>query len=891
MGSLSRHIAELPVQQRAIWDKCFHPTGTFVDFEKAEVERSIPERFQEQVRKYPHRLAVKTDSHRLSYDALNRAANRIARAVLGLQGSDEGPVALMFEKGAPLISAIIGVLKAGKTYVPLDPSYPYARTAYILEDSHAGLIVSNHSNHSLAEELAQGSLPMFNIDDLDDGASSENLGLSIDPNTPAWIIYTSGSTGQPKGVVQTHRNVLHFVMNYTNYFHISVEDRLTLLFNCSVNGGAHDIFTALLTGAALFPFDVKGEGLSRLADWLVQEEITIYHSVPTLFRHFVEILTKGNDFPAIRLVRLIGEPVYKRDVDMYREHFSENCIFVNRLGSTETGSILLNLIDKETEIIGNNVPLGYAVEGNQILLLDDAGKEPGVNEVGEIAVKSEYLSPGYWEKPDLTNAAYFPDPEGGKERTYLMGDMGYKLVDGCVVCLGRKDFQVKVRGFRIEVAEVEMALVELDTIKQAVVHARQELNGDQRLVAYLITGSDPAPSATEIRNWLEDRLPDYMVPSYYVFLDALPLLPNGKVDRRSLPEIGHGRPELETPFVKPRTPMEEVLAGIWEEVLGIDRVGIHDDFLELGGDSLLAMSMFLEIEKTLGKKLSLSIMVDASTIEQMAYILRDEKWSAPQSSLVAIQTGGTNPPFFCVHGAGGHVLGFKALARHLGNEQPFYGLEAPGRDGEQRPLTQVEALAARYIDEIRGLQPEGPYFLGGLSMGGVVAFEMAQQLRVRNQEVALVALLDTVCPVTMNAQDRGMHRVRRLAYLTQRVFHHTRNLLGLTPREQASYIKKKARLVKGMVIPDVRKINERLGRSYEPKGYPGRITLFWARERPVESPDPRWGWKELAGGGLEVREVPGDHLSMMREPHIQVLAQELEACLDAAQKVGTASSP
>ena len=416
--------------------------------------------------------------------------------------------------------------------------------------------------------------------------------------------------------------------------------------------------------------------------------------------------------------------------------------------------------------------------------------------------------------------------------------------------------------------------------------AREDPTGSQRLVAYLVLAEKPAPPIDELRSSLR-KLPDFMVPSYYVFLDELPALPNGKVDRRALPAPSGGRPELRTPFVRPRTPLEEVLAGLWAHVLGVDRVGIHDDFLELGGDSLLAASLFAQIEKTFAKKLPLAILIEASTVKRLARVLRGERWSA-LSSLIAIQPNGSKPPFFCVHGAGGHVLGFTALARYLGREQPFFGLEAPGRDGEQPPLKRVEALAAHYVDEILAKQPEGPCFLGGVSMGGIVAFEMAQQLRTKGQEVAAVTLLDTQCPVPTHTAERVRRRGNRIVHLARRVRHHVHNLSQLDRGEQARYIKGKARVVKGLIIPGspVRETNIQAARTYVPKPYPGRITLFWSTEpRPAVSPDTRLRWADLATGGLEIHEVPGDHLSMMTEPHVQVLGRRLRVCLDQALTV------
>ena len=613
--------ARIPKAQLRVLARCKHPKGNFVPFRKEEVEQSIPDRFEKQVEKYSDRIAVKSRYHEFTYKMLNQAANRVAWSILNERGRGEEPVALILENDATMIAAILGVLKVGKIYVPMDPSLPKSRTTYILKDSQANLIVTNNKNLPLAESLTKKGLQLVNLDELDPSLKAENLRLSISPNTLTWILYTSGSTGSPKGVVHTHRNLLHFIMNYTNGFQICADDRLTLLYSCSVNAGAHDIFSALLNGASLYPWDIKEEGLMHLADWLTQQEITIYSSVPTVFLHLTDTLTGEENFPTLRLIKMMGEPVYKRHVQMYRKYFNQDCIFINRLGSTETGSIRWHFIDKETRIDGHNVPVGYPVEDNKILLLNDTGENVGPGHVGEIAVKSRYLSPGYWRRPDLTKAVYLSDSVDGDKSVYRTGDLGRMLPDGSLLHLGRKDFQVKIRGYRIEIAEIEMALLDHVAIKEAAVRVWEGRPGDQRLVAYLVPSGQKIPTVTELRRFLSAALPNYMIPSIFVELDALPLAPNRKVNRRALPEPSRSRPELEEIYLAPRTPMEERLSKIWAQVLNLDQVGITDNFFELGGDSLLATQIISRVIKTFRVKVLLRSLFKAPTVVEMAVVI------------------------------------------------------------------------------------------------------------------------------------------------------------------------------------------------------------------------------------------------------------------------------
>ena len=636
MSGLSRHAVDIPPKQQAIRDKCFHSTGTFIEFKKEETEQSIPDRFEEQVRRYPGRLAVKTASQELTYDELNKAANRVARQILTRDDRGNEPVALLFTQGIAGITAILGVLKAGRAYVSLDPVLPTARLTYILRDSQAALIIASNQNLAFARELAQNHQALINIDELNSKPAVDNPGLGVAPDSPAYVMYTSGSTGQQKGIVQTHLNVLHAVMNHTNGFHICSDDRLTLLYSPAGISGVKDTLSALLNGASLHPWNINEQGLGGLALWLIGEGVTIYRSAATVFRGFVATLAGGENFSAIRLVYLGNEPVHTRDVDLFKQHFSPDCILADGLGSTETQAFRLHYIDHDTQISGSLVPPGYATEDFEVLLLDEHGNEVGVGQIGEIAVKSRYLSPGYWQRPDLTQAAFLPGPEGGNQRIYLTGDLGRMSPDGCLEHLGRKDFQVKIRGYRVEVGEIEHPLLEMDEITGAYVMQREDQSGNPRLVAYLVSDRHPVPTAFQIRKFLKEKLPDYMVPSAYVLLDSLPTLPNGKVDRQALPAPGTARPELEIPFAPPRTPLEESMVEIWQEVLGLDRVGIHDNFLELGGNSLLAGQVISRVIGIFRVELPLRSLFEAPTVADMAVAIKGTTNSGTERRIPAI---------------------------------------------------------------------------------------------------------------------------------------------------------------------------------------------------------------------------------------------------------------
>jgi amino acid adenylation domain-containing protein len=615
--------AKLPPEQSAIRAKCFHPSSTFIEFKKEEIEQSIPQRFEKIVRMYPDRIAVKTARCALTYTALNQTANRIARAILELSGDKERPVVLLLEKDARALATILGVLKAEKMYLALDPSFPAERIAFMLDDSQARLIVTDNTNFSRAAALTGNKQKTLNIDAVGSNLPGENIGVSILPDAFAYIRYTSGSSGQPKGVLENHRNMLHNVMNVTNELHICPDDRSTLLGSLNTGQAATDMYTALLNGAALYLWDTKQEGFSGMAQWLTQEEITYYRASATAFRSFVDTLSGKERFPRLRVIRLGSEPILWRDVESYKKHFSPECVIVNALSLGEARTVCLNVVDGETPISGNSVPVGYALPDKQVLIIDDTGNQVGFNEVGEIAVKSRYLSPGYWRRPDLTRAKFLPDPDGGNDRICLTGDLGRMTPDGCLEHMGRKDFQVKVRGYRVEVGEIEAILLAQRNVREAIVATRTAAVGadNERLVAYIVPCEKPSPSVNVLQRALREKLPDYMVPSALVFLDALPLTPNGKVDRRSLPDPDKSRPDLNTPFIAPRTPVEEELAQIWAEVLLLDRVGIHDNFFDLGGHSLSATRVVSHVIKTFQVKLPLQALFEAPTVADMAAVI------------------------------------------------------------------------------------------------------------------------------------------------------------------------------------------------------------------------------------------------------------------------------
>jgi amino acid adenylation domain-containing protein len=596
------------------------PVCPFIAFPKEAIEQSIGSRFREQAARYPDNIAVRTKKEQWTYTQLEELSNRIANAVLTLRGNGEERIALFFHHGASMIAAILGVLKAGKTYVPLDPAHPLSRIERLIADSAAAAVLSDIDDFSTTQAQV---IKFFENERFD-----ANPPPAVSPDAIAYILYTSGSTGEPKGVAQTHRNVLAQVRNYSNNLHLHADDRLTFVSSYGVDAAVQDIFGALLNGAAVYPVSVREHGIETLIDCLVEQEITVFHSAPTIFRHLANALTGMERLEKIRLVVLGGEAVYRGDVDFFRAHFSPDCLLVNGYGLTESTLALQYFIDGKTMPVRDAVPVGHPVDDIEVLLLGDAGQPADVYCSGEIVLRGPFIAMGYLRQGGI---AAFPS-EGGGQRRYRTGDLGRRLPDGSIEFIGRRDFQVKIRGYRIEPGEIENHLLQFPGVKQAGVIA-QEYAGESRLIAYVSMkhvsmhsagSADSAnmanvdqSSADDLRRYLAHLLPDYMIPSLFTVLEQLPTTPSGKINRLALPV-----PEIwDAGFVLPRAPAEVKLVSIWQEILGVGHIGIRDNFFTLGGHSLLATQVISRLRDEFGIEVPLQQIFETPTIADLASVV------------------------------------------------------------------------------------------------------------------------------------------------------------------------------------------------------------------------------------------------------------------------------
>jgi amino acid adenylation domain-containing protein len=584
-------------------------------------DASLASVFEAQAVRHGDRLAVAGDDGRLTYAELDGAANAVARLILARLRPDDATVALLLPPGAAIVAAILGVLKAGKIYVALDPSYPEARTAYMLRDSQARLVLTDARLGALARQIASDGQAVVEGDWVAPAGPATPPGALATPHTPALLLYTSGSTGHPKGVLHTQGSLLVEARNYTDDARITPEDRLSVWHSFSFANSIRNLFGGLMNGAAVFPYDLPGRGLMPLPQWIRSNGITIIHTVATTFRALVHVLPPDATFPGVRVLRLGGEPIHADDVETYKRLFPPPCVLMHVMGPTETLSIRRYFIDHGWPRSEGKVPVGYPVADKDVLILDEEGRPAPAGQPGEIAVRSDHLALGYWRQPELTRAAFVPDPDGSAMRVYLTGDLGVLSADGCLTHLGRKDQQVKVRGHRVEAGEVEAALRALPSLRAALVQGQPDGRGDHRLVAYVVPAAGETVAADQVRRALARTLPDYMLPASVVTLAALPLLPNGKVDRRALPPPPATPPSPGAPYVAPRDPIERALAEIWTSVLGVERVGVDDRFLDLGGDSLRAFKVLARAIAAFDVELSVVDLFRTETVAQMAELI------------------------------------------------------------------------------------------------------------------------------------------------------------------------------------------------------------------------------------------------------------------------------
>lgn len=878
--------------------------GMFIPFPRSDLELPIHVRFERQVEKHGDRLAIMTKQSQIAYQHLNRGANRIADRILVAHGQAREPVAMLLPTGVEAITAILGVLKAGKFYLGLDPRLSPEHLSRITTEAGARILITNDTFKNHLGRLGYKDEQVLFVDALVYDGDPGNPNIPTSPDDLAYIFFTSGSTGYPKGVIDTHRNVLHNIMRYTNTLAIGPADRLSLLQSPSFSGSVSSLFGAILNGACCCPFELYQKTPVQLATYVNENKVTIYHSVPTIFR---SVAIHGGGFPSVRVVRLEGDQAAKIDIELFRKYFSSDALLVNGLGTTETGLVSQFFVSKETNVAGNILPVGYPVDDMEILVLDDLRKPMPTGQVGEIAVRSAYLASGYWRNPGLTAQRFTQISAEDTRRTYLTGDLGKLLHDGCLVHLGRRDSRVKLRGQPVDLAEIESALLSLENVGEAAVLLERTKFAHERLVAYYAPFTSPGPTIGVLREELSHKLPLYMLPAQFVELPTLPKSQNGKLDRNALPSPGNERPRLSASYLRSQNLVEHQLVGIWEAILQIQPIGILDDFFELGGDSLTAMTMLAKIHEDLGIELSAQLLAQP-TINHLAsqIVARHE---VPNADVVRIQAGRGPDPLMYLHGdytSGGFYC--RRLAREIGKEITFYAFPPCGLDGAPPPPS-YEEMAERHLAALRRIQPCGPYYLGGTCNGGLVAYEMARRLLADGEAVALLVLFAaSASNVRFMKLKRWTERWgKRLGFSSaerQALYVRLRQMrLGFDGRDKLGKlrhaVKKSTRVLPELLSVATRRYLDAsaqspkslydhyqwIDRVYVPGPYAGKVTLIWPNDEPESPTEAATAWRRVATD-VELRVLPSSHYACLTID-APLLAREMASCIEQVRRAGS----
>jgi sugar O-acyltransferase (sialic acid O-acetyltransferase NeuD family) len=593
----------------------------FIEFRKESILQGIHQRIEDQVLLYPEKIALMTTDVAYTYSEMNGLANSLAAEILSASGKELAQAAILQPNTQELIITMMASLKAHKAYVPLDCNFPKERLRVMLEDAEPVVLLTDDQHFALAEELAGKQVRIINTSRIERHLDAPNPEAPCDPLDRAYILYTSGSTGRPKGIAFLHRNLLHSTMCLTNELFFAPSDRVSWLHSPSFGSSVVDIYCCLTNGGTLYPWDPKAQGFTGMAEWVIQNNLTTFQWIPSAFRQFMRTVPNGLVFEDIRIVVMAGEPLTVREVDLFRRHFPRGSHLVNQVGTGESYNYHLYRVDHQIPIEDANVAGGYPVsQERQVLILDDAHREVPRGSVGEIAIQSDYMSAGYWRDEDLTRTKFI---RLGTDETpaYLTGDLGKLEPDGRLIHLGRKDFQVKIRGCRVELAEVDHLLAAAPGVADATSWVAKNRLGEDQLVGYLVLEQPGRFNQRDVQEHLASRLPGYMVPTHYVILDSLPTLPTGKADRRALPN------PFEQTVARPRTvasktaPVAQEVLEVFKELLELDDVSLDTSFLEAGGDSLLSAVLMHRIHRLFNVEIAACDFLESPTPSRLANLI------------------------------------------------------------------------------------------------------------------------------------------------------------------------------------------------------------------------------------------------------------------------------
>lgn len=876
MEDITRSCSEMPLlTARELRQQLLEWNNTARDYPHICLHALVEEMAATQ----PSETAVVYGREQLSYGELNRRANQLAHY---LRKQGVGPnvrIGICLERSLEFAVALLGVLKTGAACVPLDPRYPNERLTFMLRDVQAPIVITEVG--VLNSPVPDGTRLLHLSQESQNFVKEPhgNLCGASCATDVAYVLYTSGSTGRPRGVLLGHEGLVNYVLAAAKVYGLRSADRVLQFCSISFDAAVEEIFCTWAAGATLvFRTESLSLEVGEFLGWIGKQHVTVL-DLPTAYWHEWVYAMPGlaqKVPPELRLVVVGGEKASPEAYSTWHSLVGNQVRWINTYGPTEA-SICATMYEPKLQAKEDPpavLPIGRPVSNIRVYLLDPHLNPVPVGLPGELHIGGVGVALGYLNLPQLTEQKFIPDifTNIPAARLYKTGDLARYLPGGEIEFLGRRDDQVKICGFRVELGEVESVLTKHSGVRDVAVVLHEDTPGNKRLMAYVVRGEQATASESELRRHVQNRLPKYMVPSEFVFLQSMPLTPNGKINRRAL-----AKPKFDTPLPNTDTsssddPLQAKLIRIWEEVLGRKPIGVRDNFFNLGGHSLLAARLMYRIKQVSGQTLPLALLLQAPTVEELTALLRRNGWSHHWSSLVAIQPEGSKTPFFCVHGAGGNVVGFHQLAQHMKPNYPFYGLQAQGLDGKHACHARIEDMAAHYLNEVRTVQVKGPYQLGGFSLGGLVAYEMACQLLAQEEDVSLLVLFDTYAGKSQPVNKSLLSLLRRP----------NKERIQQLPRALG---KKVRRTVRTWLLPeDLKKVsrtNARASERYQLRPYNGNATLLLAGDTWRESKNHLAAWAQLVRS-LEVIEIPTSHHDMLGGPQVSRVAECLRGCIDKA---------
>jgi amino acid adenylation domain-containing protein len=806
---------------------------------------SIAEAFRRTAARYAQQDALTSRNTRISYRELDQWSDAVAAALIARELPLDAPIALVLEDAVALVPAVLGAIKAGHAFVAIDATDPDERVAAILSASGASVRIGDRDILPLRERSQPAALP------------------SRPPNELVQLLFTSGTTGRPKGVAHRQRGLVERALRQSAVTGREAGQRVSYTALPGFARATYEILGSLLNGATLCAFDARRETLDDLATFIVREQISVLTLTPALFRRFLQVMPADLDLSSIRKLRIGADVMTVADVEAFKKRFPRTCTLERGFNATETGMVTHLTITHDTPIPGPLVPIGRPRPGMHVRLVDEQGNDVAEGEPGEMLVTGSLVASEYWNDAELSAQKFIQDPADPDRQTFRTGDLVKRDTDGLHYFLGRTDSRLKIHGRRIDPLEVEAAILQHCGVREVVAVGKPDAQGELQLCAYVVMNPGVPFVPRTIRAALRANVPPSLIPSLLFALDAVPITRAGKVDRAALQ--ARIEPEDRRDPIKAEDPIEQALLALWSRVLDRPVDPDEDYFDDLGGDSIRAAHLVAEVQRTLGRTMPLSLLLELNTVSKMADYLRTR---ADQERLaVVVQTGSSDRlPLFLVSGKGGSVIVFREFARQLGPEQPVIGLTHDGFVPQTFPRT-FAAMAACYVDAIRRIQPEGPYQLGGYSAGGLLAFDVARQLTQAGHAVRFLGLIDTAL------DNRLVPRWKRVLKHADLLRKHPRSHLPRYATAISRRVRATVRWMRGqgfdlypeVQVPPLQQAYMAVRKREAVQAWSGHVTLFVARHGwGTDAIAPDLGWKPYCAE-LEIVDVDGEHLTVLRE--------------------------